>query len=103
MNIESEIKEALRCGDATSEIQKNNKKYVLSVKSGSSLIPILDQLFNSGQLSQVPNAQMRGEDAIPSINIDGYLISPSVFKSEKLVKDNRHIYNFDYIAPKRTS
>lgn len=102
MDIESEINSALESGEATYRIEKNNKKLVLSVRSESDLIQFLDRLFGSARLRQVPSAMLQGSDAIPSINIDGYLISPSVFKSEKVVKDDDHIYNFDYIAPKNT-
>ncbi len=98
MSIENEIKEALGRGEATHRIEENNRKFVLSVKDGSNLIQSLDQLFSAGKLNQVPSAYISGSDAIPSIDIEGYLISPSVFKSEKFVKDGVHIYNFDYIA-----
>ena len=102
MTVKAEIKQALRSGEASYKIEENNKKYVLSVKEGCSLIHTLDGLFGSGVLGQVPSAQISGNDAIPSINIDGYLLSPSVFKSQKIIKNGYHIYNFDYIAPKNS-
>lgn len=102
MDIESKITNALQSAEATYHVERNHKKFVLSVKSGSNLIQILDRLFMSASLNLVPSATIHGSDAIPSIKIDGYLISPSVFKSQKEVKKDAQIYNFDYIVQKNS-
>ena len=97
MDIQEEIEKAIESGVATFEVSSPKEKFILSVKAGCRLIGILDQLFNSGRSNMVPFAAVRGSDALPGINIEGYLISPSVFQSEKQVQDGNHIYKFDYI------
>ncbi|SRR6266704_420406 len=98
MEIQDHIDRAIASGGATFEVSERTNKLTLSVKEGSELIVILDQLFGSARLSLVPSAIIRGSDAIPSIEVGGYHISPSVFQHDKRIKDGYHIYQFDYVT-----
>lgn len=95
MEIQNEIDKAIASGSATFEVSERTEKLILSVKEGSELIVILDQLFGSSKASLVPSASIRGSDAIPFIKVGGYHISPSVFQHDKRIKNGYHIYQFD--------
>ncbi len=95
MEIQNEIDKAIASGNATFEFSERTEKLALSVKEGSNLIAILDQLFGSSKAQLEPSAMIGGSDAIHVIKVGDYRISPSVFQHDKRVKNGYHIYQFD--------
>lgn len=98
--IEALVKGALATGEAAFEIDVKRNALILSVAADSTLVGLLDAIFNKSLASLVPLDQRRTIEAISVFKIDQFTVSASV--RDKRVKNNRHLYDFIY-TPKTNS
>lgn len=91
--IEDLIKEALEERLVEFEISELRKALILSVPNNSKLVDLLDQVFNLGMASLVPD---KVTEPTPSFRIDRYIVSPTL--REKRTESDRYLYDFIYAS-----